>query len=332
VQTNLVAIREYLRQRQIPCAVINITGTRRESADGVYYPRSALEVARLLLRLDYDIVHLHLGGNLTLRLLGLSLFCSWLPRRKSVLTFHSGGYPSSKEGQTAGPLTLRGFVFRRLDRVIGVNPEIVELFRKFGLRPDRVRLIYPHAPAAPPPGTDLPEPLRGFTASHRPLLLTVGLLEPEYDLPIQIEVLGRIRERFPGAGLVIIGSGSLEEELRHRIEAVPYREHILLCGDVPHAATLRAIAECDLFLRTTLYDGDSISVREALHLGTTVIATDNGMRPAGVHLIPPSDLAALGQAIEAQLARCGSRQRQSESSEENIKAVYDLYQELMNEK
>ena len=46
------------------------------------------------------------------------------------------------------------------------------------------------------------------------LLLTVGLLEPEYDLPLQIDVLGQVRERYPEAGLIIAGSGSLEQLLR----------------------------------------------------------------------------------------------------------------------
>ena len=79
---------------------------------------------------------------------------------------------------------------------------------------------------------------------------------------------------------------------------VTYAEHVLLCGDVPHAITMTAISRAELMLRTTLYDGDAVSVREALHLGTPVIASDNGMRPAGVHLIPKSDLQALLRAIE----------------------------------
>ena len=54
-------------------------------------------------------------------------------------------------------------------------------------------------------------------------------------------------------------------------------------------------------LRTTWYDGDALSVREALHFGLPVIATDNGMRPAGVRLIPPRDLKELLAAIDDAL-------------------------------
>ena len=143
----------------------------------------------------------------------------------------------------------------------------------------------------------LPERLAAFLGSHSPALLTVGLLEPEYDLPMQIDLMAEILQRYPRAGLLIVGSGSLEESLRAHIAAKPYRDHVVLYGDMPHALTLRATQECDLLLRTTLYDGDSISVREALYIGTPVIATDNGMRPEGVYLIPPSDSARLLDAV-----------------------------------
>ena len=86
VQTNLVAIREYLRRHGYPCDVINLTRFRREDGDGVYYPIGAAALMRLLWRLPADIVHLHFGGDLTPRLLGLALFCTLLPGRKTVLT------------------------------------------------------------------------------------------------------------------------------------------------------------------------------------------------------------------------------------------------------
>lgn len=332
VQTNLVAIRQYLLKRQIPCEVINLTRFRKPAGEGVYYPKTALELVTLLLRLPYDIVHLHLGGNLTPRLVALALVCSLLPRRKAMLTFHSGGYPSSPQGRTAGRWTLRGLVFRRLDGVIAVNPEIEALFRKFGVAPERLRLIYPHAPADPEPGTELPPPLAAFFQAHSPLLLTVSGLEPEYDIPLQIEVLGRLRGRFPRAGLAILGAGSLEQELRRQIAARPYAGDILLCGDVPHALTLRAIAASDLLLRTTLYDGDSIAVREGLYLGTPVIATDNGMRPAGVRLFPAGDPDALRAAIEAELGGQARGEKPADSGEQNLEAVLQFYRELLPER
>jgi glycosyltransferase involved in cell wall biosynthesis len=295
----------------------------------VYYPKTAAELMRLLLQLDYDLLHLHIGGMLSRRILSLGLVCTLLPSRKAIMTFHSGGYPSTPEGKSTGPNSLAGFVLRRFDGVIGVNAEIIRFLERLGVSPARLRLIYPHSflPEQDASST-LPEPLASFFMAHSPVLISVGGLEPEYDLPLQIEALGQVRRKFLQSGLVLIGSGSLEQELRDLIRTRSYSQHILLCGDVPHAATTQAISRSHVMLRTTLYDGDAISVREALHVGVPVIASNNGMRPAGVHLVPKSDLPALLVALDEILVQPAPSKDLPGSDDCNLKAVLDFYMDL----
>jgi glycosyltransferase involved in cell wall biosynthesis len=138
-----------------------------------------------------------------------------------------------------------------------------------------------------------------------------------------------VREQQPEAGLIIAGSGSLEASLRAHIAAQPWRDHVLLYGDMPHAVTLRATLECDALLRTTLYDGDSVSVREALYIGTPVIASDNGMRPEGVRLIPARDPARLSDAIQALLEEGDARRPPAGDGQENIREVLNFYREIL---
>jgi glycosyltransferase involved in cell wall biosynthesis len=323
-----VAIREYLRSRGIPCGVINLTRHRKPNSDDVYYPASAGELLRLLLTLPYDTLHLHLGGILTRRLLALSLTCCLIPGKKAVLSFHSGGFPSSPQGRALHTKTFPAFVLRRFDAVIGINPAIVAWLATLGVAPHRLHYILPYTDVLEP-AQSLSSSLEAFYHDHDPVLLTVGLLEPEYDLPLQINTLGKVRERLPGAGLVIIGAGSLEADLRRAIAAAPWAEHILLAGDVPHAVTLKATADAAMLLRTTLYDGDSVSVREALRLGTPVIATDNGMRPANVRLIPINDAAALERAVFEQTQRLRIQEGMAPPpSDANLQAVLDVYKRL----
>ena len=329
VQTHLVSLRDFLVRQGISCEVINLTRYRKGDSDGVFYPRSALGVFWLLLRRRYDVAHLQVGGNLSRRWLLLGLVCSWIPGKKVVLTFHSGGYPSSSEGRAARPNSFKGIVLRRLDGLIGVNQELVDFFQRLGVRAKNIRLIGPFAPA-PEPAATLPTPFREFFDSHRPVIISVSGLEPQYDLPLQIRMLGDLRQVVPDAGLAIIGGGSLEAELREQIAARPYRDHILLCGDVPHPVTLRAIADANVIIRTTLYDGDSISVREALHLGVPVIASDTVFRPDGVILVPISDQEALHRAILETLQRPRVPQASRAADERNLQSVVEFYQELLN--
>ncbi len=328
VQTNLVAIRDHLRRHGIRAPVINLTRHRRQNADDVFYPTSALEVIRLLLSIKADVIHLHFGGELTPRLLGLCLVCCLIPGRRVVLTFHSGGYPSGSGGR-ARSRSLQGWVLRRPEAVVAVNAEIAGWFRRLGVDERRIRVICPFAPVAVPHDGPRREDIRQFIAAHSPVLTTVGLLEPEYDLAVQIRAMEAIRSRHPRAGLAIVGSGSLEADLRAMIDSHPAREHILLCRDVAHSDTVGLIAGSDLFLRTTLYDGDSVSVREALQIGVPVIATDNGMRPAGVVLIPRSDESALVGAIDRTLAAAPPAAASPAESEASLDDILDLYRDVL---
>jgi glycosyltransferase involved in cell wall biosynthesis len=270
----------------------------------------------------------HIGGQLTARLLALCAICALIPGRRVVLSLHSGGYPSGA-GRNVGAASLTGLVLRRLDALIAVNEEIAQLFRRLGVSPARISVICPYTPVMVRRDTPLPEEIRRFVDSHSPVVTTVGLLEPEYDLTLQIRTMTKIRQRHPQAGLVIVGSGSLESQLRRQIDAEPDGKHVLLCGDVSHAHTVRLLHESDLVLRTTLYDGDSVSVREALQLGVPVIASDNGMRPAGVHLIPVADAVALEQSVDRVLRAPRLAPAPSMAAEGDLEAIRALYSALV---
>ncbi len=181
------------------------------------------------------------------------------------------------------------------------------------------------------PDVALPETIRRFFEAHSPVFLTVSGLEPEFDFPLQIEALGRLGEMCPDAGLLIIGVGSREGEIRDRIRARPYAEYIfLLAGDVSHEVVLHIMSLSDILLRTTFYDGNSIAVREARHFGLPIVATDNGMRLEGVTLIPVADQEALCRAVRWTLEEPQVRQTSSGADASNLRAVVEFYRELLS--
>jgi hypothetical protein len=60
-----------------------------------------------------------------------------------------------------------------------------------------------------------------------------------------------------------------------------------------------------------------------------VIATDNGMRPPGVTLIPRRSARALEDAIRGVLAATPRRQaRVAHAHEDNLEALLSVYREL----
>ena len=109
VQTNLVAIRSFFAAAlHLPAR----SSTSRAIADRTPRRSTIRRVpshsCALLARLTYDVIHLHIGGMLTNRLLSLTMPCTMRPGSKSVMTFHSGGFPSTPEGRS--PWARRPFV------------------------------------------------------------------------------------------------------------------------------------------------------------------------------------------------------------------------------
>lgn len=326
----MLAIRDELEVHGHQCSIIATSKSTNIISDkNLYRPHTPSELVKLLKKLDYDVLHLHIGGEITKRVLGLIAVCAFYGRGKSVLTIHSGGYPLSKEGQNAKRTSIRAEIFRRFERIIAVNPLIAEVFRKYGINEKKIRVVYPFSHKSPDRSVEVPRDLREFAAKHEPFLLTVGGLEDLYDLPVQIKALEEVIKHFPNAGLMIAGSGILEDDLKRIISQTSYADKILLAGNVPHEIVLHLINDCDVLLRTTKFDGDAIAIREALFLETPVIATDNKMRPNGVHTVPVSDAKSLANKIREVLKTEKKIKQEKSGDSENLIEVIKIYEELL---
>ena len=329
ISRNSMAIRDELLRNGHRCSIIATAKSDviTEEAD-VYHPRTAVELIKLLAKLEYDVLHVHVGGDVPPRILAFLTTCAVFGRNKSVLTFHSGGY-AVEHADTAKKLSLAGIVFRRFKKIICVNSLMIEMFGKFGVKKDRLHLIAPFVHQNPDKSIEIPSNLKEFAGKHQPFLLTVCLLEDTYDLFMQIDAMGKVLESLPIAGLMIVGSGKLENDLKAAMAAKPYADRIFLAGDVKHPVTLHLINRADILLRTTKFDGDAIAVREALFLETPVIATDNKMRPDAVNLIPIHDENALVSMIETVAKRGSKVKTEKPDDKSNIKAVLKVYEEIL---
>lgn len=330
VSRNMLAIRDALVSAGHACSIIAITRSSEVRDDpGVYRPRSPGALMKLIRTLEYDVLHLHIGGEISPRVLAMTFACTTARRTPKILTLHSGAYPETPEARSARATSVRGYIFRRFDRIIADNEAIANVFKRYGVSSGRVKVIFPYALQLPDENVSVPDDLRAFYAKHKPLLLAVGGLEPDYEPLFQIAAMKSILTQFPDAGLMIVGDGSMRMEVETAVAESSHADNICIAGNVEHAVTLHLIKDADIILRTTLFDGDAISVREALYLGTPVIATDNGMRPEGVCLIPIHDAESLVDKI-SQLANRGTIKKSAKSDDKsNITNVLDLYAEVL---
>lgn len=329
ITRNILAIRDELHRRGHRCSIVATSkSSQTRNEPDVYHPRSAAALLRLLRTLEYDVLHLHVGGDIGKRVMSLAAACSIFGGKRKVLTIHSGAYPLTNKARNAVPKSVPARIFRRFSKLIGVNEAIADVFRRSGVPDGSISVIPPVALRRPDAGVAMPPKIDAFRTTHSPLLLSVGGMEPDYDPLLQVGAMREIRRQFPDAGLLMVGDGAMQSEVQSEIMRSGHPDHIMLAGNLEHAVTLRLIDEADALLRTTLFDGDAISVREALYLGTPVIATDTGKRPDGVQIIPVGDKNALASAAKRVLSGKAAAVAASAPDNSNIEAVVGLYEEL----
>ena len=329
VSRNMLAIRDELNKLGHKCTLIATTSGQESNESNVYRPSSPFSLINLLRTLKPDVVHLHVGGEISNRVLSLALTVSLVARGRCVLTVHSGAFPLSDKAKNAKRSSIAGMIFRRFTRIIAVNDPIAEVFRRYGVENDRVKVILPFSLQRPDGKAKLRTSLADLCSSKNALILSVGGLEADYDPIFQIAAMPRVLALYPDACLLIVGGGTMRREIEAVIAEYGLERNVVLAGDVPHAETLHLIDRADVLLRTTLFDGDAISVREALFLGTPVIATDNGIRPEGVKLIQNRDEKGLLEQIGIALENGKGKPQKETGGNFNIKTVVDLYSELV---
>lgn len=326
VARNIAAIRRYLIRENHQCTVICTTrNTSAHQTGGVITPANAIEFLQHMLKTTADIIHLHIGGRINWRVYALLGICILFGRRRSVLTIHSGEFGISKKHNV---FFLR-YLLKQFCLIIAVNEQISSVLESLGVKPDKIRVISPFVlPFIE--RVEVPHDLMEFVDARSPLIVSVGLLEPEYDLEIQLAAIQSLIKIYPKIGLMIIGSGSLEAHLVSLIKQKNLESYVKITGDLPHVITLQMISSANVLLRTTRFDGDAISVREALFLGTPVIATDNGMRPEGVITITtPADTVNLTSAIEKLFQQDSSTVPvKNDTDIDNIEIVLSLYKQI----
>ena len=161
-----------------------------------------------------------------------------------------------------------------------------------------------------------------------------------------LEAAALVRQAIPSATLVVVGDGPLRPALEARAQELGLNGSVRFLGAVPQAA--RLIPHFDVFVLSSVWEGMSNSLLEAMAAGRPVVATRVGGNPEVVVdgetglLVPPRDARALADATvrllrDRELARrfgdAGRRRVESQFTlERMVHRMEDLYDDLLARK
>jgi len=107
------------------------------------------------------------------------------------------------------------------------------------------------------------------------IILTVTRLSPEKNIGLQIQILQKVRERYPDTGLVIVGSGPEEERLKELAAKLHQDRNTAFAGWQDDLGSFYKTA--NVYLQTSLFEGYGLSLVEAGLHGLPIITTPVGV-------------------------------------------------------
>jgi glycosyltransferase involved in cell wall biosynthesis len=282
-----------------------------------------LGVARRIRETGADVVHLHSGawykGALAARLAGV---------RRVVYTEHGREHYD--------PLLMR-----TLDRVAALLTDVVVpvserlgryLTARLGVAPRKIAVIengVDHRLFAPGPASPALRERLGIPA-EAVVLGSIGRLEPVKAYERLIAAFATLVREQPARAmrLVICGEGSHRAALEAAAESAGVRALVLLPGWVDQPVEFYRLL--DVFAMTSLSEGTSVSLLEAMATARALVVTDVGSNARllgdglASQLVASGDGAALLAALRALLASPERRQDVGARARRRVEECYTL--------
>lgn len=220
---------------------------------------------------------------------------------RSILTLHSNTFVRHND-PTSEINHENRHMLDQIDKfecvVASTNSQCDDLRTRY---PDQKFVAIPQLVAVPP--------LEMFsTTEHDPnLLVYVGRLEGPKQLVELLEAIPPLFTAFPLLRFEIFGEGSLEAELKNKIEFLELDAHVNLMGRTN--TPLKELARANLSVLATRFEGFGIAIAESMAVGTPVVSFDCRYGPSDMiddeysgRLVPAQDFDALVKALTDLLA------------------------------
>lgn len=188
--------------------------------------------------------------------------------------------------------------FTLATRVHCVSDAIAHEAERYGLAARKVRVIRP----AVDPRMFRPADSAGEPSVFR--IVTTGSLIWRKSLEDAIQVVRMLQNRGRRVHLTIIGDGPERQRLLFAMHDMGVADRVTLAGSLPPAQVLCELQQAQAFVLTSVSEGISNAVLEAMASGVPVVSTDcGGMREVirdGVNgfIVPMRDPESMASAIE----------------------------------
>jgi glycosyltransferase involved in cell wall biosynthesis len=119
--------------------------------------------------------------------------------------------------------------------------------------------------------------LAAYGAGDRPTVISLRNFEPVYDLATLIRAVPAILAGQPRTRILLVGRGSLKDELAALVAELGVEEAVVFTGFVENSRMPQLVGSMDVYVSTSLSDaGIAASTAEAMACGVPVVVSNTG--------------------------------------------------------
>lgn len=267
-------------------------------------------LARLFRRHGADVIHSHnnrplVYGSVAARLAGVGRF---------IHTRHGQSF-----GATPRQIRLVGLAARYVDAFVCVSRDSSRLSIEQQVPPRLVRCIWN--------GIDTTR-FAVLPARKEGPAVIVARLSPEKDIPTLLQAAAIALQREPSFRLEIAGNGPLRGALEMQLGERGLRHGVRFLGQVDDVAGL--LARARMFVLSSISEGVSLTLLEAMARGLPLVATAVGGNPEVVDdgvtglLVPPRNPEAMASALLRLHQDASLRERMGRQGRERVERQFDI--------
>ncbi|MCS6907993.1 MAG: glycosyltransferase, partial [Anaerolineales bacterium] len=311
--------------------------------------RYSSEATRLLRMMD--IVHVHhpfLSGSLSLR------YCR--PRGIPIVFTNHTRYDLYARaylpvlGELVGEPALEAYlpVFcRAVDVVISPSDGMRKVLLRLGVNVE-IQVV--------PNGVDLTAFRQPIQAAHRVdlgfdeqniVLIYVGRLGPEKNLPFLIRCFAGVIQAFPQTRLLLVGDGPEKKTLQELVSQLGISPYVCFTGMVPYERVCQYLKMADVFVTASVTEVHPLSVIEAMAAGLPVLGihspgiSDTVCDGVSGFLVGEEDMVAYAAKMARMISDKEERRRMGEAAQKEAERfsidqtgarMLEIYREAIEKK
>lgn len=266
-----------------------------------------------------DVVHLHFAAGVSFYRKSIFVLLARLLRLKIILHCHAPNFDVFYEKRGKRNQRYIRWVLDSADRLIVVAEQWRKCFEDMGLRVPIITLY--NSVTCPP---DIQRATNGT-----PIVLTLGRLgerKGTYDI---LQAVPQVLANGLEADFWLGGDGEVEQ-VKSRLTAEPWGEHVRLLGWVRGEEKEKALAQASIFLLPSYLEGLPVAILEAMAYGLPIISTPVGGIPEAVvngetgFLIEPGDVDDMVQKLTLLLHDAELRLKMGTSAKKRMIEKFDV--------